>query len=674
MRVYGALISALAAALCGLLCLPAQALTTSEGQDQEARRRESQQASDLAAAETLKLLDMQSTLQARPRESWTAAELLAYQQQAILCIDLGLRAMIISDMDLPYMIGPEDGGWLCQWPANPYDIDATGQWRPIRVLDLNDPFEPGALVWQSCPAEAYSLVDDWLRARSFEVSLYGASAETEVDAAVAPQPGNSWARVPPGTAVLRGLHTPPGPELPAETKYPRQDILDFPARDAWARSAARDWYQQYFAGQEHGPNFRLNWFVHGLGTSLSAERRYRDYRAVLEARASTDWSEQELLDCQQWAGWLVYSALTNVMHSGLGERIRSREDLLAMHLLPAWPDNPLKGWQPMRWLELQDGFSAGDFVFQNAPLEFNYRISQPFGHNFVLSVYGPREDYSPENLSPVSENQQDWALSPAGSAGNWSAYSSEPLQLAFNRAMRSPDQQDPQNQYADGRPRRLARSAASYVFQGSAEQLAQAAEAERERLLLEYQRSLLQGLYECIELYKYEQGVLPADLSALGGSDYLDAWPGDPLAALAALEGSSIYLPASWPAIRVLGPGEAPQPGCLLWEPGVAGDAKWVQDSLAGPFANPALAYRLSLYGSDPAAGPLYTVQGSAETFPQSRCRRLGTSLLDYEVGQTRYNSERRFWPAGFSPEELKAAALKAAEEARQAETISALP
>ncbi len=650
---------ALLIALIPGLSAPARALTTIEGQDMEARRLESQQASDLAAAETLKLLALQSAMQARPRQSWTAAELLAYQQQAILCIDLGLRALITSDMDMPYMIGPEDGGWVCQWPANPYDIDAQGNWRPIKVLDTNDPFEPGALLWQTGPAESYSLVDDWLRQRSFEVSLYGPSAEAEADAAVAPQPGNDWAVVPAGTAVMRGLHTPPCLAVPAETKFPRDEMLAYPEQNAWERAAARDWYQQYFAGREHGPNFRLEFFVSGLGSVLGAERRYGGYRAALEAKARPEWSEQELLDCQQWAGWLVYGALTNVLHSGLGSEISGPDGLLAAHLLPVWPDNPLADWRPMRWLEPEDGFSAGDFVFQNAPLEFNGRLGQVFGHNFVLSVYGPDPAFSPDNLSPIPDNQDHWASSPPGSAGNWTAYSSEPLQLAFNRAMLSPDPASPKGQWPDGRPRRLVRSFASSGIEYATTALAEGDENELAGKLLNYQLMLLQGLYESIELYKYEQGALPADLSALGGSDYLDAWPGDPLAALAGAGGSSIYLPGAWPGIRVLGPGEAPQPGCLVWEPGIVGDAKWVQESLAGPFANPALAYRLSLYGSDISAGPLYTVQGAAETFPQASCRRRGGSPLDYEVSQTRYNSERRFWPAGFDREELKTLAAQ---------------
>jgi hypothetical protein len=139
---------------------------------------------------------------------------------------------------------------------------------------------------------------------------------------------------------------------------------------------------------------------------------------------------------------------------------------------------------------------------------------------------------------------------------------------------------------------------ATATIEYQTKQLSEASPADRARALQEYQQGVVQALYIALELYKYEQGKLPADLHELAGTDYLDAWPGDPVAALSGQ--GEILLPFTWPPLCVLGPGSATEPGCLLYEPGVAGQAQWVKASLSSPDARPDLSYRLTLYGSDP--------------------------------------------------------------------------
>jgi hypothetical protein len=119
-----------------------------------------------------------------------------------------------------------------------------------------------------------------------------------------------------------------------------------------------------------------------------------------------------------------------------------------------------------------------------------------------------------------------------------------------------------------------------------------------------------------IELYKEDQGSLPADLTTLGGSDYLDSWPGDPYAALRG--GGDLLVPGSWPALQVVTDPALATPGCLLYEPGVLGQAQWVRTSQSSPEARPELAYRLSFYSGSPSIGPL-TIEATPLTYEQQR-------------------------------------------------------
>jgi hypothetical protein len=594
LQMYGSRFSsklALATLTLLFLCSVARA-----EEDWAAREQRQQAATAAFATAQSALTDARLKLEAKPRLERSESEINAYLICALDYLNAMLQMQTYAYGNQPYAFDYECSNNPSDWPGNPLDIADDGSWRPIQTFSPYDSFRAGSLVWQVAPPEHYSWHRGWPQCSSYQLSISGSSVFAAASEELRPAPGNEvWALIPPGSLATRGRH---GPGYVETADCPDLEAaLAWPAKEAWRRQAAQEYYNRELAAVSKGPNFDKPRFLDSLGSTLEHEQRAYELRRKMQAQDPRLWTAALTRDYLQSCGWQIYMALV-AAHASSFEGIDSMADLQASALIRNWPLNPFNGWQPMRVLALEDGFCAGDMVLQSAPLEFNSHLRTNLGFNFVLSVYGPHENYTPGNLTPVGLDKQLWAVSPPGAAGNYAAGSSELLQLAFRRAFQPRATNRPEMLWPDGSPRRMPKSMATATIEYQTKQLSEASPADRARALQEYQQGVVQALYIALELYKYEQGKLPADLHELAGTDYLDAWPGDPVAALSGQ--GEILLPFTWPPLCVLGPGSATEPGCLLYEPGVAGQAQWVKASLSSPDARPDLSYRLTLYGSDP--------------------------------------------------------------------------
>jgi hypothetical protein len=117
-------------------------------------------------------------------------------------------------------------------------------------------------------------------------------------------------------------------------------------------------------------------------------------KLALEAKPASEWTDadiDEYLNCAFWA--VCYG-----MYCYVGKNHRLPEspvDLAETELLAHWPGNPLRGWQPMRVLAVDDGFSAGDLLLQICPPEYYSGLAQPVARSFEMAIYGRNEDTKP---------------------------------------------------------------------------------------------------------------------------------------------------------------------------------------------------------------------------------------------------------------------------------------
>jgi hypothetical protein len=141
-------------------------------------------------------------LQAKPAGERTDAEVDAYLTRAFWTVCDGLQCYLYENQSLPESLAElAETDYIPHWPGNPL-LD----WRPMRVLTVEDGYSAGDLVLQICPPEYYSGLVNPVP-KSFELGVYGRSEE------IPPPPGYDagiatlWVVVPAGVLVLGGAHT-----------------------------------------------------------------------------------------------------------------------------------------------------------------------------------------------------------------------------------------------------------------------------------------------------------------------------------------------------------------------------------------------------------------------------------------------------------------------------------
>jgi len=157
-----------------------------------------------------------------------------------------------------------------------------------------------------------------------------------------------------------------------------------------------------------------------------------EQRAEYEARLrAVDPAEWEPADLENYLYQAMSSAYLGIVFYLWEYRELPSDPQLVFgdSLAGEWPGNPLSDWQPMRVLDIAEGFSAGDLCMQICPPDYysvmdkdaagDY-ITRPY--NFELAVYGPTAEYAKfGNAAPYKKNA-DWAQTPEGAlymVGAW---------------------------------------------------------------------------------------------------------------------------------------------------------------------------------------------------------------------------------------------------------------
>jgi hypothetical protein len=144
----------------------------------------------------------------------------------------------------------------------------------------------------------------------------------------------------------------------------------------------------------------------------AASETYNTIRAELELADPSTWSVTQTHNYLNAALWVIYDGLKyyNMQNGCLPD---SLEQLGGTTYIPEWPANLYNEWKPIRILNLTDGFSPGDVVWQICPPEFYSCIKNTRPISCELGIYGPDIEYA--NLGdaqPLKSNT--WAVTPEG--------------------------------------------------------------------------------------------------------------------------------------------------------------------------------------------------------------------------------------------------------------------
>ncbi len=142
-----------------------------------------------------------------PLEDWSTRQIDLYLYYAMSKVHL---ALALYEYDFDYLPSTVEGvvaaGYIDEIPGNPFE-----DWKPMRILGPDEPFHPGALVYQVCPEEYYSFVlNDELIPLSYELSVY--APFEDYGSPVNPQPikhNADWAVIPANTLAMVGMYNEP---------------------------------------------------------------------------------------------------------------------------------------------------------------------------------------------------------------------------------------------------------------------------------------------------------------------------------------------------------------------------------------------------------------------------------------------------------------------------------
>jgi hypothetical protein len=165
----------------------------------------SKQFLDDARAAEAKVQTGQTALQ--NKEAWGEAEVCAYLRDAVWMVYSALDAYSFDNRDVPDDLHTlVNDGYISAWPLNPLH-----NWEPISVLTAADAFSPGDFIVQWAPISHQSIVgrieDYKLRPLSYEIAVYGWTAEQQASGRAAPVAENTWAVAPRGVVIMFGTAT-----------------------------------------------------------------------------------------------------------------------------------------------------------------------------------------------------------------------------------------------------------------------------------------------------------------------------------------------------------------------------------------------------------------------------------------------------------------------------------
>ena len=170
-------------------------------------------------------------------DTWTPAQLDNYLMFAMFTTHFAMVAYQNEYGEVPSDVTDVvAAGFLQALPGNPFE-----DWQPMRVLSVEDSFLPAALVYQVCPPEFYSFVeDDDLVPNSYQLSIFGPVEEYAAGSQPAPIKYNlTWAEVPKGSLAMTGLWSESGKmtlEKRAEFEQVKQDLRDAQKAEEAAKS------------------------------------------------------------------------------------------------------------------------------------------------------------------------------------------------------------------------------------------------------------------------------------------------------------------------------------------------------------------------------------------------------------------------------------------------------
>jgi hypothetical protein len=134
--------------------------------------------------------------------TWTVTQTNGYLNAALWVIYDGLKYYFMQNGKLPDTLQELAGTtYIPEWPANLYN-----DWKPIRILSLADGFSPGEVVWQICPPEFYSCIEN-TRPLSCELSIFGPDIKYGELGDAQPIKPNTWAVTPEGAVFMLGQYS-----------------------------------------------------------------------------------------------------------------------------------------------------------------------------------------------------------------------------------------------------------------------------------------------------------------------------------------------------------------------------------------------------------------------------------------------------------------------------------
>ena len=148
------------------------------------------------------------------------------------------------------------------------------------------------------------------------------------------------------------------------------------------------------------------------------EMKLDDAEDVLRGKDASEWTLEEIDAYLFNALFVLYNA-NNLYIREHKQHPYDGEVLRNAGILTEWPGNPLRNWEPITWESLPGGFSPGDIAVQLCPPSEYSGYLREVPLTYVMSIYGPGEDYTPmESISSLCE----WDIVLPGTAYSVSAY------------------------------------------------------------------------------------------------------------------------------------------------------------------------------------------------------------------------------------------------------------
>lgn len=140
-----------------------------------------------------------------------------------------------------------------------------------------------------------------------------------------------------------------------------------------------------------------------------------DARRILESKQRDEWTDAELETYLNQALWVAFYGNLLQLFSN-DQQASDGADFQARSAAVEWPANPLRNWEPMKVLSVNDEFSAGDLVFQPCPRGYESVTGGDIVFaSFELSVFGTDKNHGAFGNTGSHPRNSEWAVKPVGS-------------------------------------------------------------------------------------------------------------------------------------------------------------------------------------------------------------------------------------------------------------------